>query len=81
MDKIDNQTDIVENKEEEQVEKIMRQRLAVDLPIHIHEEVKLVARQHNCTITRWVLKTIIQKLKIERLYNEKANRKKMPKLQ
>ena len=59
---------------------ITRKRLAVDLPIHLHKEVKEAAMQHNCTITRWVIGVIIERLKMERLYDEERNKKNMPKL-
>jgi uncharacterized protein (DUF1778 family) len=61
--------------------KMDRQRLAVDVPRHIHDEIKKAANQRNCTITRWVLSAVLERLKLERLYNEEYYQKKMPKLQ
>lgn len=45
-----------------------RRRLAMDVPTPIHEKLKEVALHYNCTVTAYVLRAIVDKLKIEEQY-------------
>ena len=45
-----------------------RKRLAVDIPIELHDELKLLAERYNITITTIILRCIIEKLQIEKQY-------------
>jgi len=38
-----------------------RKRLAVDIPIALHEELKRIAINRNCTITTVVLRFLVEK--------------------
>lgn len=42
-----------------------RKRLSVDLPIDIHTEIKIAAIRHNCTVTAYTLRALLQKLSAE----------------
>jgi hypothetical protein len=42
-----------------------RKRLAVDIPDIVHQELKMLAAQRNCTITKLVLKSIFNLLRQE----------------
>jgi predicted HicB family RNase H-like nuclease len=42
-----------------------KKRLSVDLPLNLHIEIKLAAARYNCSITKWILKAIADRLKKE----------------
>lgn len=42
-----------------------RKRLSIDIPEKIHTEIKKLAAIHNCTMTRWILRAIINQLKFQ----------------
>ena len=48
-----------------------RQRLAIDIPIDVHKELKEISANRHCTITKYVLRLIVKELLIERKYNTK----------
>ena len=50
--------------------RIGRKRLHIDLPEGIYKELKLLAIQRNCTLTKVVLRALIDRLKLERNYTE-----------
>ena len=43
-------------------------RINMEVPDEIHDRVKLAGIKHNCSITKWVLRAIVQQLKIEEQY-------------
>lgn len=43
-----------------------RKRLSMDIPENIHRELKLVAIDQNCTVTKYVLRAIVARLRLER---------------
>jgi len=47
-----------------------RKRLAMDVPIKIHDELKMMAVKYNCTITKYVLRTLIAQLRQEWHYDD-----------
>jgi hypothetical protein len=50
------------------MKRLGRVRLAVDIPDAIHEELKRVSKKHNCTITKYVIRAIIDRLRMELKY-------------
>lgn len=46
--------------------RIGRKRLAMDIPIRIHEDLKVICKTRNVTITKYVLRLIYAKLHDER---------------
>lgn len=50
--------------------RIGRKRLHIDIPEGIYKELKLLAIQRNCTLTKVVLRALIDRLKLERNYTE-----------
>ena len=55
----------------ENKKRLGRQRLAIDIPIDTHKELKQLASTRNCTITKYVLRLIVRELLLERKYNTK----------
>ena len=45
-----------------------RKRLAVDLPVELHEKIKKLARQRNITITTWIIRRCLEKIAVEDNY-------------
>jgi len=45
-----------------------RKRLAVDLPIEIHMELMKMAEKYNITLTKYLLRLIVEKLIQEKKY-------------
>lgn len=45
-----------------------RIRLSMDVPTIVHKKLKEMAMHHNCTITQYVLRAVIEKFKIEEEY-------------
>lgn len=45
-----------------------RKRLTMDMPIVLNDRLKEMAKHYNCTITKYVLRAIVEKLKIEEQY-------------
>lgn len=45
-----------------------RVRLSMDVPTVIHSKLKEMAILHNCTITTFVLRAVIEKFKVEEQY-------------
>ena len=43
-------------------------RLTVDIPTELHQELRLMAIKHNCTMTQYVTRTLIRQLIEERKY-------------
>jgi hypothetical protein len=43
-----------------------RHRLSIDIPSIMHQELKRQAITYNCTITKYVLKALVEKMKRER---------------
>ena len=49
-----------------------RKRLTVDIPISVHTELKRMAEKYNITLTRYILRIIIERLSVEKDFdNEK----------
>lgn len=46
-------------------QRLGRKRLSVDLPIELHKEIARLVIDRNCTITKWIIRAIIEKLKRE----------------
>ena len=42
-----------------------RKRLAMDIPLVLHNDLKLMSIRHQCTITSYVIRAILQKLDVE----------------
>ena len=42
-----------------------RRRLAVDIPISMHDKIKELARMRNCTMTIWIMRALTIKIKSE----------------
>ncbi len=42
-----------------------RVRLSMDVPTVLHTKLKELAILHNCTITTYVLRAVIERLKVE----------------
>jgi len=53
---------------EKESEKV-RKRLAVDLPIEIHNNLKFISIVRNCTIRKLVLRALIAFIKHEEQFN------------
>lgn len=47
-----------------------RKRLAVDVPTAVHDELKRMAIKYNCTLTKYLLRIIIERLKSEQAYDQ-----------
>jgi len=47
-----------------------RKRLSMDIPIGIHRYIKERAKQHNCTITKYILRLLIAQLSRDKDYNK-----------
>lgn len=47
-----------------------RKRLTVDMPISFHEELKLIAFNHRCTLTKLVVRYLVEKVLEEKKRNE-----------
>lgn len=45
-----------------------RKRLSMDIPNGIHRRIKEKTKERNCTLTRWILMAIIERLKKEQQY-------------
>jgi len=45
-----------------------RKRLSMDIPDEIYDEMKKRTEKRNCTITKWILAAIVQKLREEKYY-------------
>ena len=45
-----------------------RVRLSMDVPTGLHRQLKEIAIHHNCNITSYVLRAIIEKLRQEERY-------------
>jgi len=45
-----------------------RVRLSMDIPTGLHTQLKEVAIHHNCNISSWVIRAILDKLKQEERY-------------
>ena len=43
-------------------------RINMEVPDEIHARVKLMGIHHNCSMTKWILRAIVQQLKIEEQY-------------
>jgi len=46
-----------------------RKRLSIDIPTSIYEKMKELTEKRNCTVTRWVLRAISSKIKLDNKYN------------
>jgi hypothetical protein len=42
-----------------------RKRLAVDIPISIHEDLRNIAAKHNLTMTRLIIRLIMELIKYD----------------
>lgn len=42
-----------------------RKRLTVDIPVSIHEELKGIAAKHNLTMTRLIIRLIMELIKYD----------------
>lgn len=42
-----------------------RHRLAVDIPAELHRALKNLALKHNMTITKFVIRALIERIKLE----------------
>lgn len=42
-----------------------KKRLAMDIPLILHNDLKLMSIKHQCTITAYVIRAIMQKLVVE----------------
>lgn len=45
-----------------------RPRLSIEIPAELHKEIKLAATNNYCTITNYVLRAILEKIKIDKQY-------------
>ncbi len=43
-------------------------RLVVELPLSIHQEIKVHAAKHNITMARWVLRALAKEMALEKSY-------------
>lgn len=50
--------------------RMYRKRLSVDMPEKLHIELTRMAKKHNITITMYVLRAIVQRIRQERLYDK-----------
>lgn len=42
-----------------------RKRLSMDIPIDIHNKLKMMSIKHQCSITTLVIRTLVKKLDVE----------------
>lgn len=42
-----------------------RKRLSIDLPTFLHDAIRKEAMRYNCTITRYIMRAVIEKIKRE----------------
>jgi hypothetical protein len=47
-----------------------RKRLAMDVPVHVHNELKEMAKKYNSTVTTYVLRLLFDRLQKERKWDE-----------
>lgn len=45
-----------------------RKRISLDIPDELYEEVEKQIKKRNCTITRWILGALIQRIREEKYY-------------
>ncbi len=45
-----------------------RKRLSIDIPTAIHDRVKVLSTVHNCTVTKIVLRALIEMINREEQY-------------
>ncbi len=45
-----------------------RKRLSVDIPSGIHDHINIISIKHNCTVTKIVLRALIELIKREEQY-------------
>lgn len=50
---------------------MMKKRLSVNIPLPIHEHITTVCIKRNITISRWVLRALVEKLIRDRDINHK----------
>jgi len=43
-----------------------RKRLALDIPSALHTEIKIRSTKHQCTITAYVLRALLDRVNVER---------------
>ena len=58
----------IERNQMEDKTRTRPRRINMEVPDEIHDRVKLAGIKHNCSITKWVLRAIVQQLKIEEQY-------------
>jgi len=49
-------------------DKPKKKNLNIEVPTIIHDQVKERGIEHNCSMTRWILRAIINQLKLEEQY-------------
>lgn len=54
--------------------RVGRKRLAIDIPEEIHNDIKMCANARNITMTRWILRACLTRLKGEGIMENKLNR-------
>jgi len=50
--------------------RMYRKRLSVDIPEKLHAELVRMAEKRNITITMYVLRALVQRIRQERLYDK-----------
>ena len=45
--------------------RIGRKRLSVDLPLYIHNQLKIMAVKQHCSVTALIIRTLVKKLSVE----------------
>jgi hypothetical protein len=55
-------------RDDEENMNITIKRLSVDMPLLIHQEIKILAIKHNMTMAQWVLRAIAKEMALEKSY-------------
>lgn len=42
-----------------------RMRLSVDIPEDVYRQLKMITIERNCTITKWIVRAILEEIKKE----------------
>lgn len=42
-----------------------RKRLSLDMPTWLHDQIRMQAMNYHCTMTKWIMKAAVEKIKRE----------------
>lgn len=45
-----------------------RKRISLDIPDELYEEIERQVKKRNCTLTKWILVALIQRIREEKYY-------------